>query len=402
MRSYPIPFNDPARLAALRGLPGLDATVEPMFEKLTDAARVLFDCPVAHISLVEEETQWFKSVVGVELPTIPRDHSFCTHAIMSDDFLVVPDLAMDPRFVNHPMVANAPHVRFYAGAPIILSTGFRVGSLCALDFAPHEPPSQAALATLRALTDAVAAAFERDMTEVEAQAVDRDRGQREFAALIGHEFRTPLTKVLGYSKILAAQLDGSQRDLALASASAGEHMRELLEAIITYTNIATGDMMLNETRTDLRAIIEDALLVQGPEIDGAGKTVALTRYDIPGPVQVDPVQIKLALAALIENAQLHGGNALQLTAALGEGGEIEIAITDDGQMKETVKLEELYKPFRVGGALDTRTVGGLGLGLPLTRKLVELHGGEFTVVPGDSQTVAMIRLPAWRALGDAT
>ncbi|MEI4487570.1 GAF domain-containing sensor histidine kinase [Frigidibacter sp. MR17.14] len=396
MRTYPIPFNDPARLAALRNLPGLDASSEPLFEKLTDAARNLLGCPVAHISLVEEETQWFKAVVGVDLPVLPRDQSFCTHTIMSDDFLVVPDLSADPRFVDHPMVAHGPKVRFYAGAPIILSSGFRIGSLCALDFNPHDMPAPGILDALRALTDAVGAALERRPETRQVAAKDRARGQAEFTALIGHELRTPLTKIFSYSRFLEAQVTGAPQRFATGARSSCEHLMGLIETIITFTDASTGDLSLNEGTCDLGQIITEALAIQGPDLSSADKAIMVLGLDLPGPMRLDANQIKLALSALIENALLHGGDALTLSAGVGAGGHVEIVVTDNGRLDTTLQIHALYEPFVVGGDLDTRKVGGLGLGLPLTRKLVELHGGEIEVRDDGDRTVATIRLPAWR------
>ncbi|WP_300540724.1 AAA family ATPase, partial [uncultured Nocardioides sp.] len=98
------------------------------------AARTLLDCPIAHISVVEEDSQWYKSVVGMHLDPMPKDTGFCAHTIMSDAPMIVPDLSKDARFERHPMVAKGgPEARYYAGVPLILSSGHRFGSLCALD-----------------------------------------------------------------------------------------------------------------------------------------------------------------------------------------------------------------------------------------------------------------------------
>ena len=397
MRTYPIPFNEPFRLAAVRDLPGLNADSEPLFDKLTEAARVLFDCPVAHISVVEDEHQWYKAVVGMDLPEIPRDYSFCAHAIMSDDFMVVPDLSAHPRFADHPMVANPPHARFYAGAPIILSSGHRVGSLCALDLVPHDQPSETAMATLRVLADTVATALERVPPDPVVTGEAAPDGKEEFIALIGHEFRTPLTKILGYSSLLEMQLDGKGGKLAQAAAGAARHMQQLCETIIRFAMASTGDLQLNETEVSLRGMVEEACMIHGPVIEGAGKRIEMGRFDVPDHITADESQLRLALSALIDNATLHGGTALEITAGLNAEGDIEIELHDNGDFESLSVITELYRPFVVGGDLDTREAGGLGLGLPLTRKLVELHGGTFEVTAGDQKTIARIVLPGWRA-----
>nr|WP_261368213.1 ATP-binding protein [Pseudosulfitobacter koreense] len=113
---------------------------------------------------------------------------------------------------------------------------------------------------------------------------------------------------------------------------------------------------------------------------------------------MDPEQIKLALNALALNAINHGGDEITVASRLDAAGNIELSITDNGALDMNVELAKLYEPFVVGGDIDQRdTRGGLGLGLPLTRKLVELHGGEFEVEASENRTTAIIRLPAWRA-----
>ncbi len=396
MRAYPIPFNDPARLSTLRNLPGINSDSEPLFNKLTEAVRVLFKAPVAHISIVEDDHQWFKSVVGADLPVIPRDYSFCAHAIMSDQLMVVPDLQQDPRFQEHHFVKNAPFVRFYAGAPIILSTGFRVGSICALDFEPHGMPDEAVLAGLSAIADAIAAAFERKPV---ATTPPRDDfpGRQEFIALISHELRTPLTKILGYTSLLTMRLTEGDLKLANAASTAARHLNELIEAIVLYSNTATGELKLKEEVGSLKAVINDALAIQIPNIDGRGKRVTLVDFAIIDSFFMDSAQMRLALTALIDNATLHGGEELEIAVTQTDDDIIEIAISDNGKLDQGFDIQSLYEPFVVGMHLDTRSAGGLGLGLPITRKLIEMHGGEVELNPTDDRTIALIRLPAWRA-----
>ena len=124
MRTYPIPFNEEARLRAVFDIPGLTAQNEALFDTICEAARTLLDCPIAHISVVEEDSQWYKSVVGMHLDPMPKDTGFCAHTIMSDAPMIVPDLSKDARFERHPMVAKGgPEARYYAGVPLILSSG---------------------------------------------------------------------------------------------------------------------------------------------------------------------------------------------------------------------------------------------------------------------------------------
>lgn len=133
----PIGANEPARLDALFALDILDSEPEPEFDTITRLAVRLFDVPIALVSLVSHDRQWFKSRVGLDATETPCEVSFCGHAILSAEPMVVPDAHLDPRFRYNPLVLGAPFVRFYAGAPLMLRSGHSVGTLCLIDTRPR-------------------------------------------------------------------------------------------------------------------------------------------------------------------------------------------------------------------------------------------------------------------------
>ena len=133
-----IPANESARLQALRALQILDTPREERFDRLTRITRHILQVPIVMVSLVDEERRWVKSSQGLEASEIPREISFCAHAILEAEVFVVPDASLDARFADNPMVAGAPNIGFYAGAPLVLDDGQRVGTLCAMDYQPRE------------------------------------------------------------------------------------------------------------------------------------------------------------------------------------------------------------------------------------------------------------------------
>jgi EAL domain-containing protein (putative c-di-GMP-specific phosphodiesterase class I)/GGDEF domain-containing protein len=133
----PMPSNEPERLAALHRLELLDTPAEPAFDRLTRLAATALGVPIALISLIDEEREWFKSRFGFSLGEIPRNDSFCAHAIVADDMLVVGDATQDQRFCDNPLVVGDPHVGFYAGVPLRTADGLALGTLCILDSKPR-------------------------------------------------------------------------------------------------------------------------------------------------------------------------------------------------------------------------------------------------------------------------
>jgi diguanylate cyclase (GGDEF)-like protein/PAS domain S-box-containing protein len=132
--SLPPPIDEQVRLARLRALAVLDTAAEPVFDALVQLASDLCGTPIALLSLVDAERQWFKAKVGLpEADQTHRDVAFCDHAIRSDALFEVPDARADARFESNPLVTGPPGVRFYAGAPLVMSGGERIGTLCVID-----------------------------------------------------------------------------------------------------------------------------------------------------------------------------------------------------------------------------------------------------------------------------
>ena len=178
------PDNERARLASLHGLGILDTSPDDCFDRITRIAKRVFGVPIALISLVDEDRQWFKSRQGLAAMETPRDVSFCGHAILGADPLIIPDALEDERFRENPLVIGEPKIRFYAGCPLALPDGARVGTLCLIDQEPREMANDD-----KAMLCDLAAVVERELAALQLATVDdltRICNRRGFESVSGH------------------------------------------------------------------------------------------------------------------------------------------------------------------------------------------------------------------------
>lgn len=179
--SAPAMFTeDAARVAALQKYAILDSEPEQYFDELTLLASYVCKTPIALISLIDENRQWFKSKVGISASETSRDIAFCSVAIQQPDLFIVPDALADDRFRNNPLVVSDPHIRFYAGMPLINEDGYALGTLCVVDSTPRrlEPDQESALKALSRLVLAQME-FRRNLILLKEALNDRTREEHE-------------------------------------------------------------------------------------------------------------------------------------------------------------------------------------------------------------------------------
>ena len=182
MKAAPLPGNETARLRVLRELGVLDTPPEPAFDDITALAAHVCKRPIALVSLVDTDRQWFKSGRGLDVQETPRDIAFCAHAILNpEEVMVVPDTQQDERFADNPLVTGAPHLRFYAGAPIVTADGEALGTVCVLDRQPGELTLEEVEA-LRALARQAMARLASRCGEVTLLRAELDKARQQIEA----------------------------------------------------------------------------------------------------------------------------------------------------------------------------------------------------------------------------
>lgn len=384
------PIDEAERLEALRATFLLDSPPVERFDRITRLANRVFGVDFTLVSLIDVNRQWFKSCVGLDVQETGRDVSFCGHAILQDGIFEIPDATQDERFHDNPLVTGEPRIRFYAGVPLHALRGHSIGTLCIISRQPRK-----LTATEReSLHDfAVIVQDEIQFSELQTQALAlkqaRDHAQQsaqkksDFLAYMSHEIRTPMNGIAGMTDLLAlTSLSSEQQRYLGAIRTSVEAMLSISNDILDLSKIEAGKLTVESIPFDLQKLVCDTVREFALKADHKGlELVVDSREESPRRVLGDPTRLRQVLINLV-------GNAMKFT----ERGEIEVSylvrpltdtewgvefsVRDTGIGIDPGKHAAVFEEFTQEEESTTRHFGGTGLGLPITRKLVELMGGR--------------------------
>lgn len=275
MQAPDIPDSENSRLATLNGLKVLDTIAEERFDRVTRLAQRIYGVPIALVSLVDENRQWFKSCIGLEATETPRTISFCGHAILGDETFYISDASKDERFADNPLVTGPPNIRFYAGHPLRAPNGEKMGTLCIIDSEPKILAGE----DLLALKD-LAAMVEQELATLQMATMDdltNISNRRGFLALAQHSLNNcrrqatpatlayfdlnnfkPINDIHGHAegdralRIFANQLKTTFRDSDVYARVGGDEFVVLM----TNTGHATAEQVLQRFSEQLRQAIK--------------------------------------------------------------------------------------------------------------------------------------------------
>lgn len=402
MPPAPIPSNERTRLASLISCNVLDTPPEEGFDSLTRLASNLCHAPIALISLVDEDRQWFKSHVGIDATQTPRDTAFCGYAILSEGPLVITDALQDERTYDNPLVSGPPGIRFYAGVPLIVEGGMPLGTLCVIDVVPREPTDEM-MDHLKALALQAASQLElrRAATRLEQArraAEDANQAKSAFLANMSHEVRTPLTSIVGYADLLrTGESPPSETAPAVdAIARNASHLLQVVNDILDVSKIEAGMMDVERRPVDVVSVLADLVRLAEPK---ASKKSLLFELNFltatPVLVETDALRLRQILLNLAYNAIKFtdtGGVSIDMSAdATSQTLTIDIRDTGPGMTPEQVKTISRFEAFRQADNSTTRRFGGTGLGLRIANTLATLLDGSLAVksVVGEGSTFSV-------------
>lgn len=398
MPAAPLPKSEARRLRALHAYGVLDTPAEPAFDRLTRLSARLFDVPITLVSLIDVERQWFKSCHGLATTETARDAAFCAYAILATDILEVLDPVGDPRFADNPLVLGEPHIRYYAGAPLLTRDGHAPGTLCLIDTRTRPPLSANERATLIDLAACVMSELDLRLTRLESE-VAASAAQR-LAALteerlghMAHDFKTPLAAILGFSQLAQTTADPTKAvSYADTIHKAGRHLLDL----VTDTLDARAEIPEGET-ADVAVQAEEAAAFCRPL-----SSVTPIEVAVPSGLKVGmrPVRLREVLLNLLSNALKYAPGKPVRVQADATAGEVVVTVADNGPgIPEAARARLFDDGVRLDGA--AAQAEGHGTGLSVVRTLVTLAGGAVSVgdAPGGG-ALFRLRLPLTAAMAE--
>jgi len=381
MEAAPLPDNEDERLAELLSYDVLDTEAEQLFDDLTTLASQICDTPIALISLIDPDRQWFKSRVGLDAEETSREIAFCSHAILQDDVFEIPNASLDPRFHDNPLVTGAPDIRFYAGAPLVSPSGHAIGTLCTIDRKPRKL-TESQKTSLQTLSKSVVAHLELKRKNRELERTSQFRS--DFLSYVSHEIRTPLNAINTFSRLL----EGEAQKLKLPESfttplshvtQSGERLLEIVNSVLDIKQIEAGKMRVMPravsthdffthlfSLTKIRA--EDGGIIFTSTIDSSVPDTLFFDDTKFGQVSLNLLSnaIKFTNPGKSVNAQVKYKNDKLIFNVIDQG----IGISEEDQKR-------LFTPFE--RMENAHQISGTGLGLNISKRLIELMDGTIKV-----------------------
>jgi len=420
---YPVAAEDAERISKLKKYQVLNNNEEPAFARLTELAKLFFNMPVVAITFMDEETQYLKSLHGLDgICTTSRKVAICNYTVLSDEVLVLPDLTEDSRFSQNPLVTEAPYLRFYAGAPIIMHEDgktYRLGSLCLMDMQAHHDFTDKDADILAQFAAMAADALQ--LQDQQRHAKHANEMKSEFLANMSHEIRTPMNGIIGMVEMLAeTKLSAEQQEYVDNIKVSNEHLLAIINGILDLSKVESGKMTIDSIPMNISSLCNEVVSLFAVKARQRGLTLDYHYTEALSPyIKGDPVRIKQIMVNLVNNAikfTREGGRVtidvkhmennpcddkygnhksicsheLQVEQAshynTDDSGSVNhqdmtlcIEVTDTGVGIKPESLEAIFDAYDQANKSTHRLYGGTGLGLSVCKSLVELMGGYIEV-----------------------
>ena len=375
------------RLAALKALNILDTPPEADFDDIVKLCAEVCHAPICLITVIEEERQWFKAKVGLDLDQTPRELAFCTFCILQDGIFEIEDTRKDERVADNPLVTGEPFIRAYAGAPIWTKDGFPIGSLCVIK---KEPSKLNAFQrkTLTTLANQVSKQMELRMSNTELREATQELNAhrdnlQQIIRVIGHDLRNPIGGLTSMLEIISQDFETFDQDeiqdFFREMIASSNQASSLLENLLEWSRSEAGMTTKKVEPVDLTALICEVLESITPM--ASAKEVEVVENIQPElQISLDKKMVASVLRNLLTNAIKFSNKQgrIELKAEVIEDS-VHVEVRDFGVGMEADQVDALLSRKNISSTFGTSGEKGIGIGIGLIHDFLAQHGSKLYV-----------------------
>ncbi|NEV94225.1 GAF domain-containing sensor histidine kinase [Psychroflexus sp. YR1-1] len=386
------PNTESQRLAALKSLNILDSLPEKEYDQITKLVASICDTPIALISLLDENRQWFKSKIGIDHCETDKDYSFCNLAIQAEDEIMeVSDARLDERFTHNPLVEGEDQVIFYAGVPLRNKDGYALGTLCVIDHQPRTL-SQKQKEGLLFLANQVIKLFElhfinRGLKKTQKQLKEKNAQLRNFAGVVSHDMKMPLANMIVTIDVLKAKykdkLDESGLEYLNNLKKSSFQLSDYISNILTHyesDSITSNDESLE--KFDVHSLVEDIV-----EMMDIGDDCDIRFPEESIEIYTNRVALEQILLNLIGNSLKYNDKPkIEIDIDFQKEPHFyRFYVKDNGIGIPEDKQKEIFNLFSTLAVNDRKGNKGNGIGLSTVKKMIHNLGGKISVSSEEGQ-----------------
>lgn len=397
MKPAPVPQNDMLRVKELQELSILDTPEETAFNEIVQLAAHICDTPIAIISFVDQDRQWFKAKTGVSATQTPRSISFCGHGIVNEsDFFEVPDAREDERFKDNPLVTDEPHVRFYAGIKLMSKNGNALGMLCVNDTKPGKlNPDQIEVMKVLAnhVTDLLDLKITKKLSDEKSEKIKtQNEVLKKMISIIAHDIRGPIGSLKHFFELNELNLMDQETKKVLFNMSVTQidNTLELLNNLVDWGKIQMTGQQVTHQKIKVRELVSDELLAL--RLTASFKKNSLKNLVSDSlMLTMDADMFRFIIRNLVTNAIKFTCEGDIVVYSDSCNGFHQIIINDSGKGISPESIKKILSDDNLISTNGTDNEKGSGLGLKLIRDFVEKTGGKIDIKsePGKGTSIIL-------------
>lgn len=400
MISAKIPDNETERLNALKKYQILDTDHESDFNDIVELASQICNTAISLISLVDEKRQWFKAKVGLEPDETSRDIAFCSHSILEQDIMIVPDASVDKRFFDNPLVKGYPKIKFYAGIPLKTPEGYNIGTLCVID-SNKKVLDEKQIFGLKILAKQIIDKLElklKNRSLHEALIAYQRQGEElssvndfntKLHTIISHDLRSPIANLITLTSLLSENLlspEEYKSNLADLNKNLISTL-EMLDKLLKWGLLKLGEGQINKELVNINTLLNNEIMFL-EQFTKTKENSVFVEIEPELNLNSDSNMLQFIFRNLIQNANKFTLRGRIRIYSKFIPGFIEFFVEDNGKGIESDLLETLFVRKSQSRSYGTSGEKGSGLGLLIVKEFVEKLGGTINAAsePGKGST----------------